>query len=216
LPWLWGREVKPLGILLLALGTLGTTPAAAYAVSPSRYSSSVFGWPGLLFGVPWVGIGLPEAVGWVLLGSAILRSGRELQTRELEEQNLRKASRLYEEGLGAGDLSVIDEILAEDFLGRLHDRCGPEGFKHAVSDLRETFPDLEVSVEEQTAEGQTVTTHLSLRGTDRGGVLWYPPTGRHATFAATYEDRFSGGRLVEHRGEVDMRGLLEQLGLPCG
>jgi hypothetical protein len=52
-----------------------------------------------------------------------------------------------------------------------------------------------------------------LRGMDRGGVLWYPPTNKRAAFAAVYTDRFSGGMLVEHRGESDTADLLEQLGL---
>jgi predicted ester cyclase len=45
-------------------------------------------------------------------------------------------------------------------------------------------------------------------------VLWYPPTGKHATVIGTYTDRFFEGRLVEHRGGVDMASLLQQLGLP--
>ena len=208
------RTAKQLGGLLVALGVLGTTPLVMYAVLPSWYSSSVFGWPGLLLGVPWIGTGLLETAGWVLLGGGILRCGRELRAREIEEQNLRKALRLYREAFGEGDLSVIGDLLAGDFFDHLHDRRGPENFRHTVSSLRETFPDLEVSIEEQTAEGQTVTTRLSLQGTDRGGVLWYPATGRRATFAAAYEDCFSGGKLVEHGGEVDMAGLLGQLGLP--
>ena len=62
--------------------------------------------------------------------------------------------------------------------------------------------------------GDTVTTRCTLRGVDRGGVLWYPPTGKRVVFAAIYTDRFSGGMLVEHRGRSDTAGLLEQLGLP--
>jgi predicted ester cyclase len=48
---------------------------------------------------------------------------------------------------------------------------GPEEFKQTISDLRRT-------VEEQTAEDDTVTTRCIFSGTDRGGVLWYPPTGK--------------------------------------
>ncbi len=98
-----------------------------------------------------------------------------------------------------------------DHLGRRH---GPEGFTRSVTNLRRTFPDLRVSVEEQSAQGDTVTTRCALRGVDRGGVLWYPPTNKRAASAAVYTDRFSGGMLVEHRGESDTADLLEQLGLP--
>ena len=75
------------------------------------------------------------------------------------------------------------------------------------------YPDLEVSVESQEAEGDVVRTRLTISGTDRGsGVMWYPPTGRRVSFEAEFVDRFSGGLLVEHAGRVETEGLLRQLG----
>jgi predicted ester cyclase len=174
-------------------------------------------WPVLLLGL-W-GPGLIGAAGWTLLGTVIFASGMELRERKrqaIAEGNLRKARRLYEEAFGASNLSVVDELVAEDFFDHHHNRRGPGEFKRTITDLRHTFPDLRLTVEEQTMEGDAVTTRCILSGTDRGGVLWYPPTGKRATFAGTYVDRFSNGRLVEHRGDTDMAGLLEQLGLPSG
>ena len=86
--------------------------------------------------------------------------------------------------------------------------------ERVVLKLRESFPDLVVSVEGQEAERDLVRTRLTLSGTDRGGVMWYPPTGRRVSFSAVFEDRFSGGRLVEHGGSTDTEGLLRQLGHP--
>ncbi|MBA2511597.1 MAG: ester cyclase, partial [Rubrobacteraceae bacterium] len=65
----------------------------------------------------------------------------------------------------------------------------------------------------QRAEGDLVRTRLTLSGTDRGGVLWYPPTGRQATFTAEFVDRFVEGLLIEHSGQADTEELLRQLGL---
>jgi predicted ester cyclase len=134
--------------------------------------------------------------------------------REVAGENRRKARSLYEEAFGAGDFSVIDEVVGEAFFDHRGGHRGPEGLKRAITNIRRTFPDLRISVEEQGTEGDTVTTRCVLRGTDRGGLLWYPPTGRRATFVAKYTDRFSEGVLVEHWGESDTGSLLEQLGLP--
>ena len=170
-----------------------------------------------------VGVGMLAAVGWAILLALVLLLWvvRRLRRRKLEEErramaegNRRKARRLYEEAFGKGDFSVIDEVIAEGFVDHLGQRRGPEGFKRSVASLRRTFPDLQVSVEEQGVEGASVTTRCTLRGVDRGGVLWYPPTEKRVAFSATYTDRFSGGMLVEHRGESDTADLLEQLGLP--
>jgi predicted ester cyclase len=84
--------------------------------------------------------------------------------------------------------------------------------ERGVLRLRQSFPDLAVSVEGQEADRDLVRTRLTLSGTDRGGVMWYPPTGRRVAFSAAFEDRFSGGRLVEHGGSADTKGLLRQLG----
>jgi predicted ester cyclase len=134
--------------------------------------------------------------------------------RRVAEENRCKARRLYEEGLGRGDLSVVDELSSEDFRDLRHGVSGGQGMRRVVLALRESFPDLAVSIEEQEAKEDVVRTRLRLSGTDRGGVLWFMPTGRRATFLATFEDCFLGGRLVEHNGSTDTEGLLRQLGHP--
>ncbi len=186
--------------------------------------AAIVGWLWPLQGPPsgtYVDTSPVEEVGWAMLLALVflLWGVRRLMRRKAEEElraeeNRRKARRLYEEAFSAGDFSVIDEVIAEGFFDHLGRRRGPEGFKRSVASLRRTFPDLRVSVEEQSVEGDTVTTRCTLCGMDRGGVLWYPPTEKRAAFAATYTDRFSGGMLIEHRGKLDTAGLLEQLGLP--
>ncbi len=85
--------------------------------------------------------------------------------------------------------------------------------ERVFSALWQSYPDLAVSIEDQEAEDDLVRTRLVLSGTDRGGVLWYPPTGRPATFTAEFVDRFLEGRLIEHTGQADTEALLRQLGL---
>ncbi len=206
---LWARRRLP-ALLLFALGFLEIP-----SLGP-LLSSLPTEWPVLLLGFSPFGPGLVGAVCWTLLGIVVFRSGQELEEEKRRtnlEENRRKALRLYEEAFGAGDLSVVDELVARDFFDHLHHRRGPEEFKRTISDLRHTFPDLRLTVEEQTAEDDTVMTRCIFSGTDRGGVLWYPPTGKSATFTGTYLDRFSNGRLAEHSGETDTPKLLEQLGL---
>lgn len=166
------------------------------------------------------GLVVLASVGWILAGR-LLHGARDRENeiiaaehRALSEVNRSRARRLYEEAWGSRALDVVDELVAENVLDYEHDRYGSEGFKKTVVDLHRTFPDLSLFIKEQTADGDIVTTRCVLSGTDNGGVLWYPPTGRYATFTGTYTDRFSEGRLVEHRGAIDMTCLLEQLDLP--
>ena len=207
-----------LGALLLVLCAL-TSPFgfAWFLLFPENLPSAgalpilvalgVFGW----------GVGALEAPVWGLLGATLFRGARERalgrEERRRGTENLELARRLYEAGLGRGDASVVGELVSEDFRDPKSGARGKSGMRRLLEDLRATYPDLAVSVLHQEADGDLVRTRVLLSGTDRGrGVMWYPPTGRRVSFEAEFADRFRGGALVEHAGEADTEGLLEQLG----
>ena len=158
-------------------------------------------------------LGVPEACLFMLLGTMLLGGAHTRALCRQAEENRKKALRLYEVGLGKNDPSVVDGVVSEDFRDPRRGVRGKRGMERLVADLWASYPDLEVSVEGQEAEGDVVRTRLVLSGTDRsGGVMWYPPTGRRVSFGAEFSDRFRGGELVEHTGWVDTEGLLRQLG----
>ena len=164
------------------------------------------------------GVSVLEAPLWVLLGAMFARRARVGALGEAfrvrERENIEAARRLYEAGLGRGDVSVVDDLVSEDFRDLKRGARGKLAMERVFSALRKSYPDLAVSIGNQEAEDDLVRTRLLLSGTDRGGVLWYPPTGRRATFTAHFVDRFLDGRLIEHSGQADTEGLLCQLGLP--
>jgi predicted ester cyclase len=215
----FGARKRWLGAVLLALSVPGMLLVLLY-VPPAGADVSLLEIAALVgpLSFPGVGVGVPEAVLWVSLGVMLLGEARQRALskvwRGVAEENRRKAQRLYEEGLGRGDLSVVDELVSEDFRDLRHGGHGKQGMRRILLALRESFPDLAVSVEDQEAQGDLVSTRLLLSGTDRGGVSWFPATGRRAAFCATFEDRFRGGELVEHGGSTDTESLLRQLDLP--
>jgi predicted ester cyclase len=133
----------------------------------------------------------------------------------IARENREKARRLYEEGLGRGDLSLLKGMASEYFRDLRHGGRGEEGMERVVLRLRESFSDLVVSVDAQEVERDLVSTRLMLSGTDRGkGVMWYKPTGRRVFFSAEFVDRFwRDGQLVEHDGSKNTEGLLRQLAI---
>jgi predicted ester cyclase len=164
----------------------------------------------LLFGAD---LGVAEACLFALLGVMLREGARRRALAKAEEENCKKASRLYEVGLGKNEPSVVVEVVSDEFRDLRRGVSGKPGMRRFVADLWATYPDLGVSVVSQEAEGDVVRTRLVLSGTDRSsGVMWYPPTGRGVSFEAEFTDRFRGGKLVEHTGQVDTEGLLRQLG----
>ena len=134
------------------------------------------------------------------------------------EQNKAICRRLYEEAWSRGNLDVADELLAADYQGIARDTRGSAGFKRNVGGRRATWPDLQVTIEDQIAEGDLVVLRLTFRGTHRGpltgfGLADIAPTGTATTVTGIHIHRLVGGKIVEHWGLVDGLGLLQQLGV---
>jgi predicted ester cyclase len=74
------------------------------------------------------------------------------------------------------------------------------------------FPDGCHTIHETFEIGDRVVLRGSFSGTHSGDFMGIPPTGKEITITFLNLDRFAEGKLVEHRAEVDMLGLLQQLG----
>jgi len=75
------------------------------------------------------------------------------------------------------------------------------------------FPDLNQTYEDQIAEGDKVVTRVTFRGRNQGEFQGIPATGKEVAFGAILIDRFEDGKVVEHWVEMDMMGLMQQLGV---
>lgn len=132
------------------------------------------------------------------------------------EENKALVRRVYEEGLGAGNLGILDELIGEDlvdhslFPGR---ETGPESFKRRFALVRAAFPDATMTVEDALADGDKVACRWTLRGTHTGSFASIGPTGHSVKVTGTNITRIAGGKIVEHWANFDHLGLLQQLGL---
>lgn len=74
------------------------------------------------------------------------------------------------------------------------------------------FPDGKHTIDETFEVGDRVFHRGSFSGTHTGDFMGMPPTGKEITITEMTFDRFVDGKLVEHRAEADMVGLMQQLG----
>jgi steroid delta-isomerase-like uncharacterized protein len=134
----------------------------------------------------------------------------------MSEENKAIVRRSYEELWSKGNLDVVDEIYATDFV--LHDPAQPgisdaEGYKQQVVTIRTAFPDLNIKVEDQLAEGDKVATRWATTGTHQGEFAGIPATGKQGGVTGTTIARVVGGKIVEERSNWDTLGLMQQLGV---
>jgi steroid delta-isomerase-like uncharacterized protein len=123
----------------------------------------------------------------------------------------------FDEVFSQGDLDLVDELIAPDYVGHPsgpeEELRGPQGVKEYIARLREGVSDLTLTIEDQVADGDTVATRWTARGTLDGELLGAGPTGRTATVTGITIQRLEGGRIVEGWTSWDMLGMLQQFGI---
>jgi len=113
--------------------------------------------------------------------------------------------------------AIADEVIAPDYVGHFPpnpDLIGREAIKLFNRQTRTAFPDLQLAIDELIGEGNTVVVRWTIRGTHlgelRGGMA---PTGKPFIVTGTTTNYLVGGRIAEVWGNIDMLGLMLQLGL---
>ena len=133
------------------------------------------------------------------------------------EQNKAIMRRLMEEVFNRGNIGLVDEMVAPDFIE--HEELPPgiqpgrEGVKAFSTIFRSAFPDLKVTIDDDIAEGDKVVIRSIWSGTHKGELMGIPPTGKSVSFGVVDTVRIAGGKLVEHWGQMDNMGMMQQLGV---
>ena len=112
------------------------------------------------------------------------------------------------------DFPSIRELLAPEFSAVFggNPPMGVEEWAGMGQVFYAAFPDGTHTIDETFEIGDRVFSRGSFSGTHTGDFMGMPPTGKEITVTEMTFDRFTGGKLVEHRAEVDMFGLMQQLG----
>jgi steroid delta-isomerase-like uncharacterized protein len=117
------------------------------------------------------------------------------------DKNKALVRRWLEEVFSRGELDAANGLFTSNYV--LHDPSfprdvyGPEGIKRYVSVYRVALPDLEVTVEDQLAEGDKIVTRWTASGTHSGEFLGLAPTRQEIAVSSIEFDRVAGGRIDE-------------------
>lgn len=123
--------------------------------------------------------------------------------------------RFVEEYQTGHDVSVAEELLADDFVD--HSPFGPlspdrDGVLALFGMLFAAFPDLRAEIHQQFADGDNVITRKTFYGTHRGDFMGISPSGTEVSFDVIDIVRVRAGKMAEHWNVVDAMALMTQLG----
>ena len=121
----------------------------------------------------------------------------------MSAQENKAISNRVAQAISEGDLEALDELMAPELA---------EEFKRDLTELRRAFPDYAGTNVEQIAEGDKVANRFVFLGTHLGEFEGVTPTGKRIEFIGQSIDRVVEGRIVKSWVEVDMLGVMRQLG----
>ena len=128
--------------------------------------------------------------------------------------------RFYEEVIIGGNLSLVDELTAEDLVdheeGLPGQPPGREGVKFFVNAMRQAFPDLRLTTLDPTmTDGDLEAARTILSGTHTGEFMGIPASGSTVEFESIDIIRLSDGKVDladARRGDVGALGEVPQPG----
>lgn len=131
-----------------------------------------------------------------------------------QNKNLETAVEFYRT-LDASDLERASTVMAPGFQGVLGGNKLDVASWVAVSRMfMSAFPDGRHVFDLMEASGDYVLSHGHFTGTHTGEFHGIPATGRVITCSLTMIDKYIDGKLIQHYGDFDSAGLMQQLTQP--
>jgi len=132
-----------------------------------------------------------------------------------EQENKAVVKKLTEQVFNQGELALVPELLSEGFVDHAAMPGAPpgiEGYQGFVTVVRTAFPDFHFTLEDMIAEDDKVVMRGKMSGTNSGPFMDMPATNKKANWTGTHTYRLANGKIAEHWGNIDMLGIMKQLG----
>jgi steroid delta-isomerase-like uncharacterized protein len=145
----------------------------------------------------------------ILVLAACSRQPAAQQTAEDNKALLQR----YADAMNRGNEAFVEEYFASTavYHGPMGDLSRDE-FIQSHKAMLAAFPDLQLTIEDQVAEGDRVVTRWTARGTHEGDFQGIAPTGTEVVITGIVISRIEGGKEVEAWEELNLLGLMQQLG----
>jgi predicted ester cyclase len=112
------------------------------------------------------------------------------------EDNKNVVRRFITEILVKGDASVIDQLLAPNYVNKLTGQS-IDNFKQFIGMSHSAIPDIKYTIESMVAEGDQVVVRFTLSGTYTGSIMGSKPTGKFFSVPGLVYYRLANGKIVE-------------------
>jgi steroid delta-isomerase-like uncharacterized protein len=133
------------------------------------------------------------------------------------EANKDRVQKFYEQVMNAHNPAMVDSFCVEDFIDHTPDQGfsgkGIADLKSQLSNFFTGFPDVKFTPNFLTAEGDTVTIHMTIEGTNSGPMMGMPATNKQVSIEGIDIIILKDGKATDRWGYFDMMKFMTQLGL---
>jgi len=128
-------------------------------------------------------------------------------------KNIEVVQIIFSEVWSKGNVDLIDELYAADFVGHFPGETfhGREGIASHVTAHRAAFPDWTEEIEDTIAEHDRVVARFRSRGTNLGEFFDNAPTGNSVEISEVAIFKLKDGKVVEQWVYPDMLSMQRQL-----
>ncbi len=124
--------------------------------------------------------------------------------------------RWFNEVWNKGDFEVAQQVIDPNFTvhgaGGQSVKTGPDGVTGLVKVWREAFKDGKMVIHDVVSENDLVAIRMTWEGTNTGEFYGIPANNKRILCTSIGMDRVTNGRVSEGWGELDMLGMMQQLG----
>jgi len=125
------------------------------------------------------------------------------------EEMKAKIRRVFDEAYNKGNVDVLDELFAADFVLHMSlypDIKGLEVLKQHIADLRSSYSDIQFTIGEIIIEGNRSAMRFTFRGTHK-------EQGKQVIVPECLVWHLVKGKIVEEWAYADQLGFLQQIGV---
>jgi predicted ester cyclase len=131
------------------------------------------------------------------------------------EDNKAVVRRFNQEVIEQGNADSFNALMDPEFVNR----SAPAGMDNGLRGmiyffneiLRPAIPDIKVTIHDQVAEGDLVTTRKTISGTQTGSLLGVPATGKAVSIEVIDMVKVKDGKYIEHWGITTLPEVLAAL-----
>lgn len=134
-----------------------------------------------------------------------------MSTTYSNDENKSLVRRLYEECINTGDLDLLGELIADDFIVSPGEK-GLVEFAQSIGAVRSGFPDVQFEIDDLFAEGDRVAVRWTFHATHSGDFAGLKESNARVTQTGNVIYQIGHGKITRAWLQVDRLGLLQQIG----